>query len=130
MRGGRTPRSSNGRFAVPGQDARYRPEPRMTPAVPSALITNDAATLGLLAITLGAVFWTASRETGFWSKFYSYVPAILMCYLLPAIYNSVGLIDGGISGLYPMARDYLLPASLVLFCIAMDIGAILRLGPK
>ncbi|MGH8074100.1 MAG: DUF819 domain-containing protein [Lysobacter sp.] len=102
----------------------------MTPAVPSALITNDAATLGLLAITLGAVFWTASRETGFWSKFYSYVPAILMCYLLPAIYNSVGLIDGGISGLYPMARDYLLPASLVLFCIAMDIGAILRLGPK
>src|SRR3546814_12362051 len=29
-----------------------------------------------------------------------------------------------------MARDYLLPASLVLFCVAMDIGAVLRLGPK
>ena len=102
----------------------------MTPAASSALITNDAAVLGLLALTLGAVFWTASRESGFWSRFYGYVPAILMCYLLPAIYNTVGLIDGGISGLYPMARDYLLPASLVLFCIAMDIGAILRLGPK
>lgn len=102
----------------------------MTPVAPSALITNDAAVLGLLAITLGAVFWTASRETGFWSRFYNYVPAILMCYLLPAIFNSIGLIDGASSGLYPMARDYLLPASLVLFCIAMDIGAILRLGPK
>ena len=102
----------------------------MTPAASSALITNDAAVLGLLALTLGAVFWTASRESGFWSRFYGYVPAILMCYMLPAIYNTVGLIDGGISGLYPMARDYLLPASLVLFCIAMDIGAILRLGPK
>ncbi|MGH8085741.1 MAG: DUF819 domain-containing protein [Lysobacter sp.] len=102
----------------------------MTPATSSALIANDAAVLGLLAITLGAVFWTASRETGFWSRFYSYVPAILMCYLLPAVYNSIGLIDGAASGLYPMARDYLLPASLVLFCIAMDIGAILRLGPK
>ena len=102
----------------------------MTPAASSALITNDAAVLGLLALTLGAVFWTASRESGFWSRFYGSVPAILMCYLLPAIYNTVGLIDGGISGLYPMARDYLLPASLVLFCIAMDIGAILRLGPK
>lgn len=96
----------------------------------SALITDDAAILGLLAATLGAVFWTASRESGFWSRFYNYVPAILMCYLVPAIYNSIGLIDGGASNLYPMARDYLLPASLVLFCIAMDIGAILRLGPK
>src|SRR3546814_63950 len=96
----------------------------------SALITDDAAILGLLAATLGAGFWTASRESGFWSRFYNYVPAILMCYLVPAIYNSIGLIDGGASNLYPMARDYLLPASLVLFCIAMDIGAILRLGPK
>src|SRR3546814_2728746 len=96
----------------------------------SALITDDAAILGLLAATLGAGFWTASRESGFWSRFYNYVPAILMCYLVPAIYNSIGLIDGGASNLYPMARDYLLPASLVLFCIAMDIGAILRLGPE
>lgn len=102
----------------------------MPEAASSALITDDAAVLGLLAVTLGAVFWTASRESGFWSRFYNYVPAILMCYLVPAIYNSIGLIDGGASNLYPMARDYLLPASLVLFCIAMDIGAILRLGPK
>jgi len=102
----------------------------MPEAASSALITDDAAILGLLAATLGAVFWTASRESGFWSRFYNYVPAILMCYLVPAIYNSIGLIDGGASNLYPMARDYLLPASLVLFCVAMDIGAILRLGPK
>lgn len=96
----------------------------------TALITNDAVVLGLLAVTLGAVFWTSSRETGFWKKFYGVVPALLLCYLIPAIYNSVGLIDGGASGLYPMARDYLLPAALVLLCIAIDFKAILRLGPK
>src|SRR5690606_741598 len=96
----------------------------------TAVITSDAAILGLLAITLGAVFWTASRPTGFWQKFYGVVPALLICYLVPAIYNSVGLIDGPASGLYPMARDYLLPSALVLFCVAMDIGAVLRLGPK
>ena len=96
----------------------------------TALITNDAAVLGLLALTLGAVFWTAARPAGFWKRFYGIVPAILPCYLLPAIYNSVGLIDGAASGLYPMARDYLLPSALVLFCVAMDIGAIARLGPK
>ena len=102
----------------------------MTPVASSALITNDAVILGLLAATLGAVFWTASRPSGFWHKFYTYVPALLMCYLVPAIYNTVGLIDSGASGLYPMARDYLLPSALVLFCIAMDFGAIVRLGPK
>ncbi len=53
-----------------------------------------------------------------------------MCYLLPAIYNSFGLIDGNASGLYAMARDYMLPSSLALFCIAIDLVAILRLGPK
>ncbi|MGQ4583760.1 DUF819 family protein [Lysobacter sp. F60174L2] len=102
----------------------------MTPAASTALITNDAVILGLLAVTLGAVFWTASRPSGFWHKFYSYVPALLMCYLVPAIFNTVGLIDSSGSGLYPMARDYLLPSALVLFCVAMDFGAIVRLGPK
>ncbi len=97
---------------------------------PTAWITNDAAVLGLLAAILGFVFWGASREQGVWKKFYAVIPAILPCYLLPAIANSIGLIDGASSGLYPMARDYLLPASLVLFCVAMDIGAIVRLGPK
>jgi uncharacterized membrane protein len=97
---------------------------------PAALISNDAVVLGLLAAILGFVFWGASREHGFWKKFYAIVPAILPCYLLPAIANTFGLIDGAGSGLYPMARDYLLPASLVLFCVAMDIGALVRLGPK
>ena len=99
-------------------------------AVNSALLTNDAVVLGLLAATLGLVFWTSSRESGGWRTFYTYVPALLLCYLIPAIFNSVGLIDGNASALYPVARDYLLPTSLVLLCIAIDLGAILRLGPK
>ncbi|MEP6908320.1 MAG: DUF819 family protein, partial [Pseudoxanthomonas sp.] len=103
----------------------------MTPADGStALITNDVVVLGLLAATLGFVFWGSSRTSGAWKKFYGVVPALLMCYLLPAIYNSVGLINGSASQLYPMARDYLLPSSLALFCIAIDMGAILKLGPK
>ena len=99
-------------------------------AVNSALLTNDAVVLGLLAATLGLVFWTSSRESGGWKTFYTYVPALLLCYLIPAIFNSIGLIDGNASSLYPVARDYLLPTSLVLLCIAIDLGAILRLGPK
>jgi uncharacterized membrane protein len=100
------------------------------PTVSTALISNDAVVLGLLAVTLGGVFWTASRPEGFWKKFYTYVPALLLCYLVPSVFNSIGLIDGATSDLYPMARDYLLPSALVLLCIAIDFGAVLRLGPK
>lgn len=94
------------------------------------LVTNDAVVLGILAAILGLVFWTASRPAGFWKSFYTYVPALLLCYLLPAILNTLGVIDGSLSKLYPVARDYLLPSALVLLCVAIDFGAIVRLGPK
>lgn len=100
----------------------------MQTAVP--LVTNDAVVLGILATILGLVFWTAARPDGFWKKFYTYVPALLLCYLVPAILNTLGVIDGSLSKLYPVARDYLLPSALVLLCIAIDFGAIVRLGPK
>jgi len=96
----------------------------------TVLVSNDAVVLGLLAATLGFVFWSSSRTEGFWKRFYGVVPALLMCYLIPALLNSFGVISGSASGLYPMARDYLLPGALVLFCLSMDLGAILRLGPK
>ncbi|RSZ60638.1 DUF819 family protein [Massilia atriviolacea] len=94
------------------------------------MITNDAVIFGMLAIILGTVMWTAARQDGFWKKFYSYVPALLLCYLIPSLLNTLGVIDGATSKLYPMARDYLLPSSLVLLCVAIDFKAIVRLGPK
>ncbi len=97
----------------------------------SALIQNDIVVFGLIAATLGAVMWTASRERGMWRRFYTYVPAMSLCYLLPGVYNTVGLIDGQGSRLYdPIARDVLLPAALVLLTLTIDLKGILRLGPK
>jgi len=99
-------------------------------ATAAPLVTDDAVVLGLLAATLGAVFWTSQSPHPFWRRFYTYVPALLLCYFVPAIYNSVGLIDGEASRLYHVASRYLLPATLVLLCVAIDFKAILRLGPK
>ncbi|MFA8476312.1 DUF819 domain-containing protein [Xanthomonas campestris pv. campestris] len=102
----------------------------MTPP-PVALIQNDIVVFGLIAATLGAVFWTSARKRCPWQRFYAVVPALLLCYLLPGIYNTVGLIDGANTRLYnPIARDVLLPAALILLTLSIDLRAILRLGPK
>lgn len=100
-------------------------------AASTALISNDIVVFGLIAATLGAIFWSASRTQGMWKKFYTYVPPLLLCYFLPGIYNSVGLIDGEASKLYnPVASRVLLPAALVLLTMTVDLKAVLRLGPK
>ncbi|MUP46369.1 DUF819 family protein [Gramella sp. BOM4] len=92
--------------------------------------TNDAIVFGLLMLALGFVFYTSSQKEGFWKKFYSVVPALLMCYLIPAVFNSLGWIDDETSNLYFVASRYLLPAALVLMTLSIDLKAIFNLGPK
>ncbi|MEM7572801.1 MAG: DUF819 family protein [Bacteroidota bacterium] len=48
-------------------------------------ITNDAVVFGILMLVLAFVFTTAAKEEGFWKRFYSIVPTLLMCYLIPAL---------------------------------------------
>ncbi len=96
----------------------------------TALITNDAVVLGLLAAVLIFVIETSARTTGFWARFYHYVPSLLLCYFIPALFNSFGLISGEKSGLYPVATQFLLPACLVLLTLNIDLKTIQRLGPK
>lgn len=95
-----------------------------------AYFNNDAIVLGVLMICIAFIFYTSSQKQGFWSKFYKVVPALLMCYLLPAIFNSVGLIDDKVSQLYHVASRYFLPASLVLMTLSIDLKAIKNLGAK
>lgn len=94
------------------------------------LITNDTVVFGLLSLVLGFIFFTSNIQTGFWKKFYSIVPAVLMCYLFPAILTSSGLISDETSNLYYMASRYLLPAALVLMTLSIDLKAITNLGSK
>jgi uncharacterized membrane protein len=50
--------------------------------------------------------------------------------MLPAVLNLFGLVDGESSQLYFVASRYLLPASIVLFTISVDLKSIINLGPK
>lgn len=94
------------------------------------LITNDAIVLGILMAILGFVFVTAHSEAPLWKKFYTYIPPLLLCYFVPSVFSSVGLYSGDVSKLYTIASQYLLPTSLVLLTISIDLKAIARLGPK
>ena len=97
---------------------------------PAPLITNDAVVLGILVIILAFVFKTSSSNHPFFRKFYSVVPSVLLCYLIPSLLNSFNIISGEQSGLYHVASRYLLPASLVLFTISLDLKEIWKLRHK
>jgi len=99
-------------------------------AVHAPLLTNDATILGILALMLGFVFYTAQGKIPFWKKFYSVVPAVLICYFLPSLLNTFNVIDGEKSNIYFVASRYLLPACLVLLTLSVDLKAIAKLGNK
>jgi len=56
------------------------------------LLTNDATVLGILLGLLGVIFYTNSSKTGAWGKLYTYVPALLLCYFLPSVFTSLGIV--------------------------------------
>lgn len=93
--------------------------------------TNDAIVLGILVGILALIFWTSSLDKPFWKTFYKFVPALLLCYFIPALFNyPLGLISGKESNLYHVASRYLLPASLILLCLSIDFKGLMNLGPK
>ena len=108
------------------------------------LFTNDAIVFGILMISLGFVFYTESKTSGFWHKFYKIVPGLFMAYFIPAIFTTIGAIAPewesvnattgevvkGKSQLYYVASRFLLPAALVLMTLSIDLKAIFNLGSK
>ena len=102
-------------------------------------ITQDTIVFGILMLTLGFVFYTSSSANNFWKKFYKYIPALLMAYMLPAVFTSTGIIspewvttgtDGEItkheSQVYYVASRFLLPAALVLMTLSIDLKAVFK----
>ena len=75
----------------------------------SPLFTNDAVALGLLLIVLAVIFYTEGLDRPGWKKFYTYVPALLLCYFIPALLNwPLGLISPHFYdvGIMDVAREF------------------------
>jgi uncharacterized membrane protein len=107
------------------------------------LFTDDTIVFGLLMSAIALIFYTESRPTGFWHKFYKIVPGLFMAYMIPALFTTLGWIapdweslsptgertQHG-SSLYYVASRYLLPAALVLMTLSIDLKAVFNLGWK
>ena len=94
------------------------------------MIDNDAVIFGILILILGFVFYTSNLNNTFWKRFYTFFPVLLVCYFLPSLLNYLGLIDSSNSQLYFVASRYLLPCSLVLLTLSIDLKEISKLGSK
>ncbi len=106
-------------------------------------LTQDTMVFGLLILSLGIVFYTSSSNNFFWKKFYKFVPALFMAYMIPAIFttfgiiapewettNAVGEITEHKSNIYYITSRFLLPAALVLMTLSIDLKAVFDLGWK
>ncbi len=94
----------------------------------AALITNPAVVFGILMVILAVIFWTNSLA-GF-RRFYKVVPMLLLCYFVPSLLSFFGLVNPEDNTLYTVASRYLLPATLVLLTLSVDLNEIIKLGPK
>lgn len=138
------------------------------------LITNDAVVFGILMALLLLIFRTNASPR--FAKFYKVIPALLLCYFLPSVFSTLGVISPnwidvdaaiafltqqgydlsgintlkefrafvvdneiehellvpfmGKSQLYFMASRYLLPASLILLTLSINLREVFKLGPK
>lgn len=113
--------------------------------------TDNFIVFGILMLILAFVFYTSSSQHAFWKKFYSIVPSLLLCYLLPSILSSLNIItpewnvvdtNGNFTmdeqlkpvtaklSLYHISSRLLLPAALILLTLSIDMKALFNLGNK
>lgn len=92
------------------------------------VFADDKIVFGILMGVLGLIFYTNSKKS--WKRFYKYIPALFLCYFIPALLTTAGLIHPEYTDLYSMAKYYCLPAALILMTLSIDIPGIIKLGPK
>lgn len=94
---------------------------------PAPLIEEPVYLLGVLLTILAGLF--TLRAMPFGQRLYRIIPLLVFAYFLPALLSNTGVIPTA-SPLYGFVKKWLLPASLLLMTLSVDLKGILRLGPK
>jgi uncharacterized membrane protein len=91
------------------------------------MVSDPAGILAMLLASLGLIFWATQHPV--LGKLFKVVPALVFCYFIPTTLTTLGVIPES-SPLYSWVKAYVLPASLLLLILALDLPGIMRLGPK
>ncbi len=95
------------------------------PVVP--LVTEPVGVLAILLIVLAAIFATAMHPV--LGRIFRIIPTLVFCYFVPTLLTTLGVLPES-SPVYTWVKSFVLPASLLLLILALDLPGILRLGPK
>jgi len=90
------------------------------------MITNPILIVVVLIAIETLVLWLSRHART--KRYFDLLPAVFWIYFLPMLAATLGLITSK-SPVYGMITTWLLPASLVLLLLPVDLKAILRLGP-
>lgn len=91
------------------------------------MIQHEAGILAVLLGCLAVIFWATEHPT--LGRIFKVIPALIFCYFVPTTLTTLGVIPES-APLYSWVKDFVLPASLFLLVIALDVPGIIRLGPK
>ncbi|MFQ5500873.1 MAG: DUF819 family protein [Phycisphaerae bacterium] len=97
-----------------------------THATVDPLIQSSAGLLAVLLTVLALIFWAQTRPV--LGKIFKIIPALVFCYFIPTLLTSLGIIPAE-SPMYTWVKQFILPASLVLLTLSLDVKGILGLGP-
>lgn len=94
----------------------------------STTLINDAYGLIAVLIIIPAVLFFLAEKT-FLAGFFKKVPLLVFAYFVPSLLSSFGVIPTS-APIYDSVMTFVLPASLLLLTLAVDLKGIINLGPK
>jgi len=89
------------------------------------MVTSPTSVLAMLLAILALLFGAERTKIG--NRVFRIIPSLVFAYFVPTILSNTGVIPLT-SPLYDFIRAWLLPASLVLLTLSVDVPAIARLG--
>ncbi len=96
-------------------------------ADPPPWVDGPTEILATLFLVLAVVHWAAGDRR--FGRLFKFIPSLVFCYFLPTLLATLNVIPSD-SVLYEWTKQYVLPASLVLLTLSLDVPAVVRLGPK
>ena len=95
------------------------------------MITNGFTYVAVLLFMAAVLVTLEKTSKGFWAKFFKYVPAVVLCYLVAMILCTLKVWDmSATKPAYSALKNSLTYAMVFTMLLRCDIRKIIKLGPK